>query len=86
MNKRSRKEIEKDLRKIKEASKKAKTFKELAEMTGLSYMQIKTSLKDHPIIESRVRKNLKENFEKSQKANKSNTNERITFLLYEKSS
>lgn len=52
--KRNQKTIEADLKKIKEAAKTAKTFKQMAMLTGLSVSQIKVSLSKHPIIHKRI--------------------------------
>lgn len=54
MEKRTKKQIEKDVAAIKEAAKTASTLKELAEIAGLSVQKVRTSLEHHPIIKKRV--------------------------------
>ena len=68
MSKRSNQEIEKDTQKIKEAAKVATSFKELAELTGLTVQQVKTTLVRHPIIYKRVASALETNKKESRKA------------------
>lgn len=68
MAKRTNQEIEKDLSKIKNASKTATSFKELAELTGLTVQQVKTTLVRHPIIYKRVASALETNKKESRKA------------------
>lgn len=53
--------IEKDVLRIKEASKNATSLKEIASKTGLSVKQVITSLKFHPIIYKRVKKAIEDN-------------------------
>ena len=60
---RSKKEIEKDCIKIKEAARGVKSLKELSEVTGLSYAKIRTTLSSHPIIERRVKEQISKNKE-----------------------
>lgn len=66
MVKRTQKEIEKDLKKLKEASKNATTIKDLESATGLSYAMIKTTLEKHPIIFRRIKEQLSVNKEKAE--------------------
>lgn len=54
-------EIKTDYENLKKASKTAKSWKELGEMVGLSYAQIKTTLSSHPVVEKRIRRLLEEN-------------------------
>ena len=54
MVKRSNKKIEQDLSCIKEAAKTARTLKELADLTGLTMQQVRTSLSRHPIVHKRI--------------------------------
>ena len=61
MEKRNRKEIEKNVKAIQEAALRAKTVKEVAELTGLTPQKVKTSLANHPIIRNRVMASLEAN-------------------------
>lgn len=61
MQKRNTKQITKDLKAIKEAAKTAKTLKDIATVTGLSYSKVVTSLSNHPIIKKRVLASLEAN-------------------------
>lgn len=61
MNKRTNKEIEMDTQRIKEAAKTAKSFKELAALTGLTAQKVKTTLTRHPIIYKRIVASLEDN-------------------------
>lgn len=63
MEKRTSKEIEKDLEIIKANSKNAKTWKELAELSGLTVPKIRVTLSSHPIVKNRIAKQLEENKE-----------------------
>lgn len=64
-NYRTKKEIEKDCKRLKEASKTATTLKELEEVTGLSYTMIITTLSKHPTIFKRIKEQLVLNKEKA---------------------
>lgn len=66
MGRRTQTEIEMDCKKIKEAATIATTFKEIEELTGLSYPMIKTTLSKHPIIFKRIKKQLDDNKEKAE--------------------
>lgn len=61
MARRTQKQIENDYKMIKEISKKATSMKELSDMTGLSYAQIKVCLAEHPIVERRIKGKLRNN-------------------------
>lgn len=61
MGKRTQKQIELDCKRIQEAAKTAKTFKEIGEMTGLSHSEIRTSLSKHPRISKKVQKQVEDN-------------------------
>lgn len=75
MVRRTKKQIEEDYKRIREAAKKATSMKEIGEMTGLNNAQIKTCLSDHPIVERRIREQLKSNAVNSRKEKeKSQTN------------
>ena len=63
MVKRTPKEIEADLKRIKEASKTAASIAELSIATGLSYSMVNTTLSKHPIISKRIKAKLTENAE-----------------------
>ena len=56
--KRTTREIEKDLTKIRKAATSAKSMKDIEEATGLSISQITTTLKKHPIIYARIKEQL----------------------------
>ena len=56
MEKRTQNEIEKDYILIKDAAKTAKNFKEIEKITGLKYSEILTSLKKHPRVFNRIKK------------------------------
>lgn len=68
MAKRTNQEIEKDVIKIKNASKSATSLKELAELTNLTMQKVRTTLKRHPIIYKRVTSALEDNKKESCKA------------------
>lgn len=68
MAKRTNQEIEKDLSKIKNASKTANTLKELAQITGLTEQKVRTTLKRHPIIYKRVTSALEDNKKEAREA------------------
>lgn len=61
MERRTQKEIENDFKLIKEAANKAKTMAELSEITGLTYMKIRTCLSNHPIVEKKIKEQIKSN-------------------------
>lgn len=54
--KRTYDQIEKDYLKIRKEAKSSKTFKKLEEKTGLTYSEIITSLKRHPVVYERIKK------------------------------
>ncbi len=64
-NYRTKKEIEQDCKRLKEAAKTATTFKELEKATGLSYAMIQTTLSKHPTIFKRIKAQLVLNKEKA---------------------
>lgn len=53
--------ITKDLAIIQDSAATAKSFRELSDMTGLSYHQIMTTLIDHVVIEKKVREQIEKN-------------------------
>lgn len=59
--KRSQKQIEADLRRIKEAAKTAISIVDIARTTGLSRQQINTTLSKHSIVSRRIMEQLKNN-------------------------
>lgn len=61
VTKRTSKQIEADYMRIKEAAKTAKSWSEIENITGLSRIQISTSLKRHPIINKRIQEQLLNN-------------------------
>lgn len=61
MARRTQKQIKNDYKMIKEVSEKATSMKELSDMTGLSCAQIKTCLAEHPIVERRIKEQLRSN-------------------------
>lgn len=61
MEKRTNKEIEADVKAIKEAAIQATSLKEVSEITGLTYHKVSTSLSRHPIIRKRVMATLEAN-------------------------
>lgn len=63
MVKRTTKEIEADVKRIKEAAKTATSVTELSLVTGLSYSMVKTTLSKHPVIFKRIKAKLAENAE-----------------------
>ncbi|MDD3303678.1 MAG: hypothetical protein PHP54_02035 [Clostridia bacterium] len=63
MAKRTNKMIEEDCKRIKEAAKTATSFKELEQLTGLSYSAINTTLQKHPIIQKRIKEQIANNKE-----------------------
>ena len=67
MEKRTAKQIEKDCKRIKEATKTAKTFKDIEEKTGLTYPEIITSISKHPIISKRIREQLDANKQQAER-------------------
>lgn len=63
MTKRTQKEIEADVKRLKEASQTATSLAQLSIATGLSYSMINTTLSKHPIIFKRIKTKLEENAE-----------------------
>lgn len=61
MEKRTKEQVSRDIKKIKKAATKACTMKQVEEITGLSYIQIKTTLKKHPQESEKIRKQLQIN-------------------------
>lgn len=70
--KRTQKEIEKDCKRLKEATKSVTSMKELEKATGLSYAMIKTTLSKHPTIFKRIKEQLAINKEKAEEEQKEN--------------
>lgn len=62
---RTKKEIEKDCKRLKEAATTATTMKDLERVTGLSYVMINTTLSKHPTIFKRIKEQLAVNKEKA---------------------
>lgn len=58
ITKRTQKEIEKDCKRIKEAAKLSTSLKDIERATNLSYSEINTTLKKHPIIFKRIKEQL----------------------------
>ena len=63
MTKRTQKEIEADVKRLKEASQTATSLSQLSIATGLSYSMINTTLSKHPVIFQRIKTKLEENAE-----------------------
>ena len=63
MTKRTQKEIEADVKRLKEASQTATSLAQLSIATGLSYSMINTTLSKHPVIFKRIKAKLEENAE-----------------------
>ena len=61
MEKRTSKEIEKDLRRIKEVAKTAISLKEISDNTDLSISKVRTTLEKHPTVFKRIKEQLEEN-------------------------
>lgn len=68
-SRRTPKEIEKDLNKIREAAKTARSYEDIKRMTDLSVSQIKTTLKKHPIIFKDIQQRLLNNQNPDEKTN-----------------
>ena len=66
MAKRTAKEIEADVKRLKEAAKSAKSLKDLERKTGLSYAMINTTLSKHPTIFKRIKVQLAINLENAE--------------------
>lgn len=66
MAKRTAKEIEADVKRLKEAAKTAKSLKDLERETGLSYAMINTTLSKHPTIFKRIKVQLAINLENAE--------------------
>lgn len=66
MAKRTAKEIEADVKRLKEAAKTAKSLKDLERETGLSYAMINTTLSKHPTIFKRIKALLAINLENAE--------------------
>lgn len=61
MERRDKKEIEKDVNRIQKAAETAISMKEVEDKTGLTYSKVRTSLNKHPMIYKRVSEKLSNN-------------------------
>jgi len=61
MAKRTQRQIELDCKRIQETAKTATSMKEIAEITGLTQSEIRTSLSKHPRISKKIQKQVEEN-------------------------
>jgi len=81
MAKRTSAQIEKDYKRIRVAAKTAKSIVDIQEMTNLSYSEIMVSLKKHPTVLKRIKKQLEEaHTSKTMPESKSKTDEQYIVI------
>lgn len=79
IKKRTHKEIEDDIKRIKEAAKTVTSMTEIETITGLSRQQINTTLSKHPVIAKRIKEQIANNktFAESFKTKLSNETDKV---------